>query len=107
LDSGVGKPGQSGVPEVMAAQVLVAEFGDHVVPVRGVARDGGGDASAARAGEQAGVGMGAGGQDALGDEGADLLDDGTLAGPLALGALVGQPAGRGCGLALPIRLPFW
>lgn len=42
--------------------------------------------------------MGAGGQDALGDEGADLLDDGHLAGPPALGALVGQPAGRGCGL---------
>ncbi|WP_250293284.1 hypothetical protein [Streptomyces atroolivaceus] len=44
-------------------------------------------------------GVGAGGQDALGDEGADLLDDGDLAGALALGALVGQSAGCGCGLA--------
>lgn len=52
LDSGVGEPGRSRVPEVVAAQVLVAEFGDHVVPVGGVAQGGGGDASAAWAGEQ-------------------------------------------------------
>lgn len=32
LDSGVGEPGQSGVPEVVAAQLLVAELGDHIVP---------------------------------------------------------------------------
>lgn len=104
LDSRVGEPGQSGVPEVVAAQVLVAEFGDHVVPVGGVAQDGGGDASAARAGEEAGIGIGACGQDALGDEGADFLDDGNLAGALALGALVGQscscrkchPCSSGC-----------
>ncbi|MDQ1034817.1 hypothetical protein QFZ75_001233 [Streptomyces sp. V3I8] len=63
-----------------------------------MAQDGGGDASAARAGEQAGIGIGAGGQDALGDEGTDLLDDGNLAGAFAFGALVGQSAGRGCGL---------
>ncbi|MEV6810291.1 hypothetical protein [Streptomyces sp. NPDC051132] len=72
---------------------------NYVVPVGGVAQDGGGDASAARAGEQAGVGVGARGQDALGDEGTDLLDDGDLAGPLAFGAFVGQAAGCGCGLA--------
>jgi hypothetical protein len=29
--SRVGEPGQAGVPEVVAAQVLVAELGDHVV----------------------------------------------------------------------------
>nr|WP_229926978.1 hypothetical protein [Streptomyces rubradiris] len=98
-DSRVGEPGEAGVPEVVAAQVFVAEPDDHVVPVGGVVQDGGGDASAARAGEQAGGGVGAHGQDALGDEGTDLLDDGDLAGPLALGALVGQSVGCGCGLA--------
>ncbi|GJF23755.1 hypothetical protein SHO565_43190 [Streptomyces sp. HO565] len=84
--------------QVVAAQVFVAELGDDVVPVGGVAQDCGGDASAARAGEQAGVGIGADGQDALGDEGADLLDDGNLAGSFALGALVDQSAGGGGGL---------
>lgn len=95
LDSRVGEPGQSGVPEVVAAQVFVAELGDHVVPVGGVAQDGGGDASAARAGEEAGIGIGAGGQDALGDEGADFLDYGNLAGALALVPLSVSPPGAG------------
>lgn len=58
LDSCVGEPDLSSVPEAVAAQVFVAELGDHVVPVGGVARDCGGDASAARTGEQAGVGVG-------------------------------------------------
>lgn len=99
LDPGAGESGQSGVPEVVAAQVFVTEFGDDVVPVGCVTQDCGGDASASGTGEQAGGGVRPGGQEALGDEGADLLDDGDLGGPLALGALVGQPAGCGCGLA--------
>ncbi|MCF3963532.1 hypothetical protein [Streptomyces fuscigenes] len=45
LGPGIGRPGRSGVPEVVAAQVSAAEFGDGFVPVRGVARDGGGVAS--------------------------------------------------------------
>lgn len=32
-DSGVGKSGEPGVPEVVAAQVLVAEMRDHLVAV--------------------------------------------------------------------------
>lgn len=67
LDPSVGEPGDCGVTEVVAVQMFVAELGDHGVPVCGVAQDGGGDASAARAREQAGVRIGAGGQDALGD----------------------------------------
>lgn len=39
LDSGVGEPGQSGVPEVVAAQVFVTEFADDVVPVGCVTQD--------------------------------------------------------------------
>jgi hypothetical protein len=95
LDSGVGKPGQSGVPEVMAAQVFVAELGDYVVPVRGVAQDGGGDASAARAGEQAGIGIRAGGQDALSDEGRISSTMGTLRARLPLVPLSVSPPGAG------------
>lgn len=33
LDPGIGDPGESCVPEDMAAHVLVAELGDDVVPV--------------------------------------------------------------------------
>ncbi|MFF0479603.1 hypothetical protein [Streptomyces sp. NPDC004284] len=62
--------------QAVAAQVFVAEPGDDGVPVDGVAQHGGGDAAAARSGEQAGVGVRTGGENALGDERADLLDDG-------------------------------
>ena len=44
-----------------------AELSDHVIPVCRVAQDGGGDASAARAGEQAGIGMAACTQERLKD----------------------------------------
>lgn len=53
LDPGIGDPGESCVPEDMAAHVLVAELGDDVVPVGGVAQDRGGDTAAPRPGEQA------------------------------------------------------
>ncbi|MFJ3144383.1 hypothetical protein ACIPJM_18225 [Streptomyces halstedii] len=59
VDSGIGEPGQSRVSEVVAAQMPVAEPGDHVVPVCGVARDGGGVVSASRAREQGVSGRGA------------------------------------------------
>lgn len=72
-DAGVGHPGQAGVPQAVASQVLVAELGDDLVPVGGVPQDGGGDASAARPGEQAGVGSVADGQEALGDQGGAVL----------------------------------
>jgi hypothetical protein len=53
LDPGIGDPGESCVPEVMAAHVLVAELGDDVVPVGDVAQDRGGNTAAPRPGEQA------------------------------------------------------
>lgn len=64
-DSGVREPGRSGVAETVAAQVLVAEAGDNLLPVGRVAQDRGGDASSARAGEQTCVRGGAGGEDAV------------------------------------------
>jgi hypothetical protein len=57
-DAGVGEPGESGVAEVVPAQAFVAELGDDLVPVSGVPQNGGGDATAARSGEQAGTGAG-------------------------------------------------
>ncbi len=81
------------MPQVVAAQVFVAEFRDDVDPVGRVAQDRGGDTSASRASEQAGVQVGAGGEDALGDERADLFDDGDVAGSFALGSLVDEAAG--------------
>ncbi len=68
LDPGIGEPGESRVPEVMVAQALVPELGDDVVPVGGVTQDRGGDTAAPRPGEHAGIRIGAGGQNALGDE---------------------------------------
>jgi hypothetical protein len=46
-DSGIGHPRKSGVAQIVASQVLVAEVAYDVVPVCGVAQDGGGDAPAA------------------------------------------------------------
>lgn len=54
-DAGVGHPGKAGVAQVVAAQVFVAEAPGDVVPVGGVAQDCGADATAARAGVEAGV----------------------------------------------------
>jgi hypothetical protein len=34
---GVGHPGEAGVPEIVAPQMLQAEPGDYLVPLRGVA----------------------------------------------------------------------
>lgn len=94
-DSGVGLPGESGVAEVVAAQVLVAQLGDHLVPVGRVAQDRGGDASCARAGEHARVGVGAGGEDALCHERSDRFDDGTFRARLPWVPLSVGPPGAG------------
>ncbi|WP_247745331.1 hypothetical protein [Streptomyces oryzae] len=77
------------------AQVLVAKAGDDLVPVGGVAEGGGGDPPAPGPGEQAGVEVRSCREEALGDQGPDLFDQGDLAGPLALGAFVDQPAQGG------------
>ena len=42
------------MPQVVPAQMLIAESHHDFVPMRCIPQDGGGDASAARAGEQAG-----------------------------------------------------
>jgi hypothetical protein len=47
----VGHPGQAGVAQVVAAQMLVAQVGDDLVPVGRVAEHGRGDSTAARPGE--------------------------------------------------------
>jgi hypothetical protein len=52
-DAGVGHPGQSGVAEVVPSYVVVAQGGDYLVPVGGVAVDGRGDPPSAGSGEQA------------------------------------------------------
>ena len=44
--TGVGHPGQPGVPQAVALQVLVAKLRDDFVPRRGVAQGGGGNPSA-------------------------------------------------------------
>ncbi|GGT45275.1 hypothetical protein GCM10010207_51910 [Streptomyces atratus] len=95
LDPGIGEPGESRVPEVMAAQVLVPELGGDVVPVGGVTQDCGGDTAAPRPGDRAGVRFGVGCQNVLGDERADLLDGRDLASPFASVPLSTRPPGAG------------
>lgn len=51
----VGEPSERRVPEIVPAQVLVAEFGDGLIPSCGVAQDRRRDSAAARPGEEAGV----------------------------------------------------
>jgi hypothetical protein len=71
---GVGHPGQSGMPKVVPAQMLVAEPGHDLVPVRRVTKDRGGDPAAARSGEDAGCRVVPGRVEAPLDERADLVD---------------------------------
>nr|WP_253764999.1 hypothetical protein [Nonomuraea roseoviolacea] len=98
-DTRISHPRQPRVTQVVTPQVLEAETGDHLVPMRGIPQHSGGDASAPRAGEQPGgrivIHLG----HATGDEVADLLDERHSPGALALGALVDQPTGTWRGLA--------
>jgi hypothetical protein len=50
-NAGVSHPGEPGVAESVAAELLEAEFGDNVVPVGRIAEDSCGDAAAPGAGE--------------------------------------------------------
>ena len=92
-DAGVGHPGQSGVAEAVSAEVFVAEFGDDVVPVGGVAQDRGGDATAAGPVNRRASGLAPADVDAAADDVADLDDERNGAGAFALGAFVGESAG--------------
>ena len=91
-DPGIGHPGQAGVSQVVAAQVLVAERGHDLVPVGGVAEYRGGDPAAAGAGEQSGCRVRVGCGDSVRHEFADFGDEGDGAGALAFGSLVDQAA---------------
>ena len=44
----ISHPGQAGMPEIVAAQVWVAELGDYLVPVRCIAQHRSGNAPATR-----------------------------------------------------------
>lgn len=91
---GIGHPGEAGVPEVVASQVFVAEFGDHFVPVRGIAQNAGSDPSTARADEQAGIGVVFADEgNAVEDQLSNFLDQWHVAEAVALGSFVVESAG--------------
>jgi hypothetical protein len=46
-DTGIGHPSQTGVTKIVAAQVLVAELGDNLIPVSRVPQHRGADPAAA------------------------------------------------------------
>src|SRR4029077_4203564 len=75
------------------------ELGDHLVPVRRIAQDRGGDPAATRAGEKPGTRVWANAVEAAGNQLAALFDDWYLAGSLAFGGFVDQTARAGRGLA--------
>jgi hypothetical protein len=89
-NSRVGHPGQAGVPQVVTAQMLVAELGDDLVPVGRVPQYRPGDPAAARAGEDACCGVMADRIEAFLDKRADFFDEGDGAGAFALGAFVDE-----------------
>jgi hypothetical protein len=71
-NAGIGHPGQAGVTQAVSAKVFITELSHDVVPVGGVAQDGGGDTTAAGSGEWAGVGLSGAGIDAPLNPVADL-----------------------------------
>lgn len=105
-DAGVGHPGQAGVAQVVAAQVFVVEVPGDVVPVGGVAQDCGADATAARAGVEAGVRVVSRRLEPPDDEWAQWFDDRDQAGDPTLGVLVDQAAGSGGGLSAAGQEPL-
>ena len=84
--------------QLVTAQVLVAELGDHFVPVGRVAQHRRGDPAAARAPEDAGRRVVANRVEASFNQRVDHFDERDGPGPLALGALVYKTAGAWCGL---------
>jgi hypothetical protein len=94
----VGHPGQAGVAQVVAAQMLVAQVGDDLVPVRRVAEHGRGDSTAARPGEDPRRWVIVNSMEALFDQWTGLFNERDGAGPLAFSAFVDDPTWAGCGL---------
>jgi hypothetical protein len=94
-DTGVGHPGKARVPQVMAAQMLIAELDDDLIPVGRVPQDSGGDPPAARTREDAGSGVMADRVEALFDERADFFDERDGTGSLSFGAFGDETTGAG------------
>jgi hypothetical protein len=97
-DTSVGHPGKPGVPQVVTAQMLIAELGDHLIPMGRVAEHSRGDPAAARSLEDPCLLVVAHSSEALLDQRADLFNQRDSPGPLALGALVDETTGAWCGL---------
>jgi hypothetical protein len=104
-DARVGHPGEACVSQVVAPQVAVAQGGDDLVPVGGVAQHGGGDPAAAGSGEQAGHRVVADLVQPPVYEGPDLGDDRDDARSLALRAFIDYAARSRGGLAADVPGP--
>ncbi|TDQ46944.1 hypothetical protein EV188_11432 [Actinomycetospora succinea] len=108
--AGVGHSRQSGVPEIMAAEVAQTDRLDDLVPVRRVSRVSRvsphrrSDSPAARAHEQPAVGE-RGASDQLGDHGPNFFDQRDEPSALALGGLIHETARGGRGLAADVPGP--
>jgi hypothetical protein len=87
------------MPQSVTAEVFEAQGANDLVPVGRVTQDGRGDATASRPGEESGIGSAACRVDPVLDHFAYFDDERNGSGAFALGALVGEAAGRGRGLA--------
>ena len=79
------------MPQVVAAQVLIAKLGDHFIPVSRIAQHRRSDPAAARASEDTRRRIMADRIEASFDQRADFFDERHGTGPLALCALVDEP----------------
>lgn len=98
-DARIGHPGQPGVAQVVAAQVLIAQAGDHLVPIGGIPQHRRGNPAAAGAGREACCGVTANGVKAFLDERSDFCNQRDGAGSLSFGASVDEAAKAGRGLS--------
>jgi hypothetical protein len=86
------------MPQIVPPQVLISEAGDHLVPVRRIAQDGGSGPPASGASEQPGTWIWADAVEATGNQLAAFFNGWHLSCPLALGGFVDQSAWARCGL---------
>jgi hypothetical protein len=93
--AGVSHPRQPCVPQAVTLELLVAKFGDDLVPASCIPERGRGDPPTPGSGEQAGVGVTTGHVDSSLNKVADGVDQWNLARPPSLGVLVDQAA-AGC-----------
>jgi hypothetical protein len=98
-------PGQPGVPQIVASEVLVAELGHGFVPVGCIAKHRGGYPASTRPSEETGIRATVHRVEAAFDQLVDLCDQRNNSSAFAFRALIDEPARRRSGLSTYRPLP--